>query len=152
MKRFIWNLVSEDLFGGVPLSMLTHVRLAFVEAWLGNFTRRKSKLRFCIFCGFLEIFENFTVFRKSPQNLWIVFQQRSESPQFSARLAQKTRRNNSKKNARKISHSSPLLARGAQGFSVQRAPKPLRRRQGSELPPNLNSEQGSEWCETPPLV
>ena len=74
---------------------------------IGNFTRRKFKLRFCFFCGVLEIFEHFAVFRKSPQNLCIVFNQRSESPQISAILRKTCAKNAEKtlkKPARKISH------------------------------------------------
>ena len=40
---------------------------------LGNFTRRTSRCDFGICFEFLEIFEDFAVFRKSPQNLCIVF-------------------------------------------------------------------------------
>ena len=64
---------------------------------VGNFTRRKLKLRFCMFCGFLEILEKFVVFRKSPQNLCIVFKQRSESPQICA-ILRKTCAKNTQKN------------------------------------------------------
>ena len=54
------------------------------------------------------MFENFAVFRKSPQNLCIVFKQRSESPQISA-ILRKTCANNAEQQlkktcARKISH------------------------------------------------
>ena len=75
---------------------------------LGNLTRRTFNLCFCIFCVF-DIFGNLAVFRKSPQSLCIVFKQRSESPQTSAILRKtcaKHRENNSKKPARKISHTA----------------------------------------------
>ena len=78
---------------------------------IGNFTRRRFKLRFCIFCGFLELFESFAVFRKSPQNLWIVFKQRSESPQISAILRKtcaKHAETTTQKNTRKISQCRAL--------------------------------------------
>ncbi|WP_423886372.1 hypothetical protein, partial [Alloalcanivorax venustensis] len=39
------------------------------RASLGNFTRRKFKISFCLFCGFPEMFEHFVVFHTSPQNL-----------------------------------------------------------------------------------
>ena len=55
----------------------------------GNFTRQKFKLRFCICCGVLETFEKFAFVCKFPQNLCVAFKQRSESPQFSAKLARK---------------------------------------------------------------
>ena len=74
---------------------------------VGNFTRHKFKLRFCIFCGFLELFEKIAVFRKSPQDLCVVFKQRSESPQISAILRKTCAKNAEtqlKKPAREISH------------------------------------------------
>ena len=54
------------------------------------------------------MFEHVVVFRKSPQNLCVVFKQRSESPQISA-ILRKTCANNAeqqlKKTARKISQT-----------------------------------------------
>ena len=62
-----------------------------------------------MFCGFLDIFEHFAVFRKSPQNLCIVFKQRSESPQISAILRKTCAKNAEtqlKKSVREISHQA----------------------------------------------
>ena len=76
--------------------------------YVGNFTCRKNRLRFLDVADFFKVFEHFVVFRKAPQNLRVVFKQRSESPQISA-ILRKTCANNAeqqlKKNARKISYA-----------------------------------------------
>ena len=51
------------------------------------------------------MFENFAVFCKSPQNLRVVFKQRSESPQISA-ILRKTCANNAEKQLKKPAHKN----------------------------------------------
>ena len=59
------------------------------------------------------MFENFVVFRKSPQNLRFVFKQISESPQISAILRKTCEKHRNtekqlKNNARKISQADKI--------------------------------------------
>ena len=64
------------------------------------------------------MFEKIAVFRKSPQNLCIVFKQRSESPQISAILRKTCAKNAEKqlkKPAREISQGSKVRAKETSG-------------------------------------